>query len=243
MPTTTNSLPETADLCWHLVAGPDQACVVMPGGAAVCVSVPSVTIPSGIEFTRAAFAQLNSALAPLMPALRILDFCLAVLKALQAVPGILWSPGDFITALTAVIKKAQPLLQLVPGMWVFFLVGAVLDLVIRHLQATLSQLDAVIQQQAAILAASTRAAQLGNADLQIVADCATGQLAAIMFDANARMQPLNMLLGVLNLFLSLVPGAPKIPTLASLGTDAEAAIAPLQQAVTELQSLRRWFPF
>lgn len=236
------SLPPTSEMCWQIVKGPNSICVVLPGGATMCVSVPVATIPSAAEITKAAFQQLNAALAPLMPAMRLVEFGLAAFKTIQAVKDVPWDMKAFFDALTALVKKAQPLVSLVPGMWVPYMIGGVLDLIITYLEGLVSQLEAVVLQQARILAAATRAQQLGNADLTVMCDCATGQLGVQLDSLNAEVAPLNALIGLVNLFLSMI-GKDGLPTLDNLGSDAAAAIITLRAVLVTLHDLRKLYPF
>lgn len=92
-----------------------------------------------------------------------------------------------------------------------------------------------------IAQAATRAAELGNVQLQTVVDCANANIEAQMKNLGEGAAPVNRLIGVINLFMEIV-GLPKLPDLSNLGTDAQAALAPLDAVVEQLKNARAAIP-
>jgi hypothetical protein len=62
-----------------------------------------------------------------------------------------------------------------------------------------------------------------------------------MANLEANSQPFNTLIGLLNAFLELC-GLPGIPTVASVGVDASAALVPLQDTILVLTTIRAALP-
>jgi len=210
--------------CTTLSTTPTGLCLNLPGGSAVCLSYPSAGLPSAIAGTKMLLSQANVALAPLLPFFRVID-CIDKAK------DILWAPDDFFTALLN-------LAGMVPALTVRVMIADALDILITYLQGTYSQLGAFVLQEAAILAASTKASTLGCAPLALTVSCATGQMTAQMQGLSDGVAPLNALVSTINILLGLVPGAPTIPAFSDLGSDPAAALAPLAATISALQVIR-----
>jgi len=220
---TLPSLP-----CTAIDVGPQGLTVTLPGGGVVSLCYPTAGIPSTLAATRALLAQLNTSLAPLAPFVKIVD-CLA------SVPDIVWNPASFIS-------KFIDIAALVPPANLAALVGDVLDVLIAYMQGTYNQIEAFITQEALLLASATKATTLGNVALQLHVDCASTLLTAQIQSMNDGMAPLNALVTILNTLLGMVPGAPTVPTLANLGTNMSAALAPLAAAISAMQAVRAALP-
>jgi hypothetical protein len=89
--------------------------------------------------------------------------------------------------------------------------------------------------------AENRAAELGNAQLQIVVDRSRGHVAAQLQSLAESAAPVNRLIALINVFTELV-GLGPLPDLANLGRDAEAALKPLDDTVKALTDLRAAIP-
>jgi hypothetical protein len=198
--------------------------MTMPGGAAICLSHPSSGIPSNIAATKALLAEISPALAPLMPFFKIID-CLD--KAI----GIITDPTAFLLAVADVMLMAPPLTVPVT-------VANALDILIAYLTGLYSQLQAFVDQVAAIAAATTKATTLGCPALALQVDCANAQLALQMTNLSDGVAPLNALVSTINILLGLVPGAPTVPSFSDLGPDPAAALAPLATVISTLQGIR-----
>lgn len=229
-------LPDLSQFCVQINQGPGELCITLPGGAQLCAQ-------AGIEFgdtatiARSLLAQVNAALTPLVPIFNVIDVVKLVFDALGAVTN----PIRLAEILGELAEKIDALLQLLPQYSVPRMVIAIIDALVATLQGLRSELQAIIRQQARIAAAATLAAQPGNEQLQIVVDCATGNLDAQLANLNATLAPLNRLLGIVNLLLGLAGQAP-LPSVADLGDDPLAALAPLDATITALQTLQAALP-
>ncbi len=88
-----------------------------------------------------------------------------------------------------------------------------------------------------IAQAGLRAAELGNVQLQLALDGANANIDAQVKSIGEGVQSLNRLIGVINLFMGLV-GLEPLPDLANLGTDAHAALEPIDLVVEQLDTAR-----
>ena len=103
------------------------------------------------------------------------------------------------------------------------------------------QLRALIDQQVRIQKAENRAAELGNAQLQTVADCSKHHVAAQLQSLSESVAPVNRLIALVNVFAQLA-GLGPLPDLSNLGSDAAAALQPLEDTVKALQQIRAAIP-
>ncbi len=229
-------LPDLAQFCIQISQGPGALCITLPGGAQLCAQ-------TGIEFgdtasiARSLLAQVNAALTPLVPIFNIIDVVKLVFDALGAVTN----PFELAKILVKLGEKIDALLQLLPQYSVPRMVIAIIDALVAALQGLRAELQAIVAQQARIAAAATLAAQPGNEQLQIVVDCATGNFDAQLVNLNTTLAPLNRLLGIVNLLLGLA-GQPALPSVADLGDDPQAALAPLDATIEALQAVQAALP-
>jgi hypothetical protein len=235
-------LPDLSTVCIDLKVASQELCITFPGGAEMCVQVPGVPDPTDVS--KQLLAQANAALAPLVPIFNIVDAILALFNCVKAIPDSLGPPPDptkLAECIPDLAKKIDQLLKLIPQLSIPVLIAGLIDVLLFYLQGFRGQLQAVIAHQARLLAAATRAAELGNVQLRTVVDCATGQMDAYLQNLNEGMKPLNRLVGLLNLFLQLA-GLPPIPDFKNLGDDAEAALAPLDAVIDSLKTVRAGLP-
>jgi hypothetical protein len=235
-------LPDLSTVCIDLKVTSQELCITFPGGAEMCVQVPGVPDPTDVS--KQLLAQANAALAPLVPIFNIVDAILALFNCVKAIPDSLGPPPDptkLAECIPDLAKKIDQLLKLIPQLSIPVLIAGLIDVLLFYLQGFRGQLQAVIAHQARLLAAATRAAELGNVQLRTVVDCATGQMDAYLQNLNEGMKPLNRLVGLLNLFLQLA-GLPPIPDFKNLGDDAEAALAPLDAVIDSLKTVRAGLP-
>jgi hypothetical protein len=209
--------------CTTMSITPAGLCVTMPGGATICLSYPSSGLASASAGTKALLGQINVALAPLMPFFKVIE-------TLDAAKDLLFSPDQFFV-------KLDEMLAMAPQFTVPVMIANALDILILYLQGLHSQLQAFVLQQTAILASATKAAALVCAPLQLTVDCANAQLALQMQGISDGVAPLNALVTVINLLLTMA-GGPSVDPFADLGPDPAAALAPLQASITALQVVR-----
>jgi hypothetical protein len=235
-------LPDLSEVCIDLKVTSQELCVTFPGGSEICVQIPGVPDPTDVS--KQLLAQANAALAPLVPVFNIIDAILALFKCVKAIPDSLGPPPDptkLAECIPDLAEKIDKLLKLIPQLSIPVLIGGFIDVLLFYLEGLRGQLKAIIAAQVRILAAATRAAELGNVQLRTVVDCGEASMDAYLQNLNEGMKPLNRLVGLLNLFLELA-GLPKIPDLANLGDDAEAALVPLDAIIDSLKTVRAGLP-
>jgi hypothetical protein len=237
-------LPDLSVACIEIKVGKQDLCVTFPGGAEMCVQMPSVTVPDPSELSKQLMAQANAALAPLMPVFNIIDAVLALFNCVKAIPDALGPPPDpskLAKCMPDVAKKVSKLLKLIPQLSVPLMIVGLIDVVLTFLEGIRGQLKAVIAAQVRIAAAATRAAELGNVQLSTIVDCANANIDAQMKNLSESAAPVNRLIGVINLFVELA-GLPKLPDLSNLGNDAQAALGVLDPLVDQLKAARSAIP-
>ncbi len=220
-----------------------DCCVPLPGGAEICVQLPQVGIPDPIEIQIMLFAQVNAALAPMAPVFRILDVVLALVECIKAIPKAIFppNPAPVIQCIVKLVEVVVEILKLVPPFSLLFTVAAILDCLILFLGSLDTTIRTVIEKNAALLAASLAPATPGAA---FIIACEKGNLDAYVKNLNEAMKPLNRLLGVINLFMTLAgqDGIPPFDAIGSTAAEAEAFLDPLSATVTTLRTIRSFIP-
>jgi hypothetical protein len=235
-------LPDLSTVCIDLKVTSQELCVTFPGGAEMCVQIPGVPDPTDVS--KQLLAQANAALAPLVPVFNIVDAIIALFNCVKAIPDSLGPPPDptkLAECIPDLAEKIDKLLKLIPQLSIPVLIAGLIDVLLFYLQGFRGQLEAIIAHQARLLAAATRAAELGNVQLRTVVDCANATMDAYLQNLNEGMKPLNRLVALLNLFLQLA-GLSPIPDFKNLGDDAEAALAPLDAVIDSLKTIRAGLP-
>ena len=167
---------------------------------------------------------------------------IAVKKFADAVPGLITNPGALVEAIAELIEKIDGLLQLIPQLSVPLLVLDLLDMILLFFQGMTEVLTALVAQENRIAVAQQVASDQELAELQAAVDCATDQLAAQLANLSAGAGPVDQLIGVINIFVSLVPGIPEVPTLGDLPDDPTEALAAVQAFTDILTSVRNAIP-
>src|SRR5678815_369736 len=116
-------------------------------------------------------------------------------------------------------NKAARIAAIVPQLSVPLMILGLIDALLAFLGGLSGQLRAIIDQQARIQKAENRAAELGNAQLQPVADCSKHQVSAQLQSLAESVAPVNRLISLINVFAQLA-GLGPLPDLSDLGTDA-----------------------
>jgi phage baseplate assembly protein W len=169
-------LPNLSTVCIDLKVTSQELCITFPGGAEMCVQIPGVPDPTDVS--KQLLAQANAALAPLVPIFNIVDAIIALFNCVKAIPDSLGPPPDptkLAECIPDLAKKIDQLLKLIPQLSIPVLIAGLIDVLLFYLQGFRGQLEAIIAHQARLLAAATRAAELGNVQLRTVVDCAERQ--------------------------------------------------------------------
>lgn len=233
-------LPDLGPLCVH-VQPSTQLCVRFPGGTKVCATV-------GLEFgdiaamTRSLFAGINASLTPLNPFFDMIDVVKAILDCIQAVPDLIGPPPDpakLINCIPTLIQKVAKLLELLPPYSVPLMVKDICAALASFLLGLKLELLAFIAQEQRILRAATAAAK--TRALQVVVDCATGNLSIQLANLNAAGGPINRLIGDVNALAQAI-GLPELPTLTDIGGDVTGALSDLDPIIQALQIIASAIP-
>lgn len=230
--------------CARVTAIPGGLCISFPGGVTMCASA-GIRTGDTAAMMESFFGQINAALMPLAPFFNVIDVIQAIFNCINAIPKAISVPPD-ITALPMCIKQLgeaiSKLLAMLPPLSIPKLVKGILIAVALALTSMKQEIQALITQNARIVAAATLAAEPGNIQLQTVVDCATGNFSTTLENLNASMAPLNRLIGILNILLKLVPSSPQVPSIADLGTDAAASLNVLDDAITAITTVANLIP-
>lgn len=234
--------PSFDSLCVPQFSFADQLCVEFPGGFNVCASDYELGDPTTI--VKGMLKQLNTALVPLGPFFKILDVIKAVFDCIMAIPDSLGPPPDptaLLACVPALQKAVDAVLAMLPPFPIFKLVKGILNVIITLLQGLKLKIQAWIKQVNRILNAAIAAEALGNIQLQLVVDCANGNMDAQLSNLNQDFEPLNRLLGIVNILLQLV-GLDCIPSLSGFGEISEAVLAPIDAIIQLLEMIYALIP-
>lgn len=235
-------LPSNSALCLNLLVPPQNLCASLPGGAQLCVSLPSSIVPSASEIARQFFAQVNSALTPLTPIFNILDAVTAVFACVKAIPDAITKLDvtGLLECAPDMVEKVQKLLTLFPPLSIPVMVRDILTAIITFLDGLRNDLDGATRQLERIAQASLLAQEPGNFNLLGAITCAQDMYSKIMEHTAGAAEPLNRLFGLLNLFLGLVPGVDPLPCLGSLTgipTEIQEALGVFIEVLTIVRNL------
>ncbi len=236
-------LPDIEEICVELTVTPQELSLTFPGGAALAAQLPDIGIADPMQLSKQLMAQANAALAPLVPVFNLVDVALALFNAVKAIPDAITSldPREITEALPELTRKAGKLLAIVPQLSVPLMIVGLIDMLLAFLSGLAGQLRAIIDQQIRIQRAENRATELGNAQLQAVADCSKGHVDAQLLSLAESVAPVNRLIALINVFTQLA-GLGPLPDLSKLGTDAAAALRELADTVRALQEIRAAIP-
>ncbi|HEX7839684.1 MAG TPA: hypothetical protein VF469_19550 [Kofleriaceae bacterium] len=236
-------LPDLETVCVELTVTPQRLSIAFPGGASLDPELPDLGIADPLQLSKQLLGQANAALAPLGPVFNLVDMALALVKAVNAIPDAIshLDPSKISDALPELAQKAGKLLALVPQASVPLMIVGLVDTLLAFLGGLAGQLRALIDQQVRIQKAENRAAELGNAQLQTVADCSRHHVSTQLQSLSESVAPVNRMISLVNVFAQLA-GLGPLPELSSLGSEAAAALGPLEDAVKALQRIRDAIP-
>ncbi len=205
-----------------------------------------LTLPGGVSIEHLELVEvIQPALTPLMPLFDILETVLALFDAVKAVPETIGPPPDptaLAEALQKVAEKIVGLLRLVPQLSLPFTIVGLVDLILHTLSEARDILVALQARAEALGAADERARELGDAQLLEIVECARANIEQEAANLGKRLGALGTLIGILNLFTSMI-GAPEVPDLSSLsGESLDAVVEPLDALVDVLTAVRSAVP-
>jgi hypothetical protein len=236
-------IPKLEELCLSLTVTPQALSITFPGGAALDPQLPDLAFADPMRVAKQLLAQANAALAPLGPMFNLLDTVLALYEAVKALPDAIThlDPSAIADKLPELGTKVGALATLAPQLSVPRMVLGLLDVLLAYLDGLADQLRAIIAQQARVQRAVDRATALGNAQLQVVAGCATEYLDAQLASLGASIAPVNRFIALINVFGQLA-GLGTLPGIEDLGTDLEAGLTRLDALAAQLHALLATLP-
>jgi hypothetical protein len=221
-------------------------CIRMPAGATICANWPLDRVPTALELAKVIFAAINAALAPLRPIFILFDVIIAIFDCILSIPKsiALLNPGPVISCITKLAQLIATIISMLPPISVIVMVADILDVLVVLLQGLIDQLNKIKAAYQRIVTAELRATQLGNVSLQAILDCEKGNLELEIQDMNESLAPLNKLLAVVGLFMSLI-GITALNSIGDVPTDLnqlDAAIEQLQNVKTVVATVRSAIP-
>lgn len=221
---------------------PQTLSVTFPGGATIEAQYVGSGCAPPLELAKTLMGQVSGAMAPLKPIFDIVGAIIAIKDFASSVPEIIVNPGAVVEAIKNLVEKVDALIKLIPQASVPLFILNMLDLIIYYLSGVLEVLQALAAQEARIATARQTAIDLDLAELLEGVLCAEAQLEAQLANLKAGAGPVDSMIGTLNLFVSLVPGVPEIPTLGNLPDSVSEAVDALEGIVSVLQSVRSTIP-
>ena len=237
-------MPLPATICLDCVVPPQALCLSFPGGGQLCVNLPNAIIPSSSEVARQFFAQVNAALAPLGPIFAVMDAIKATVACVTAVPEAITKLDvtGLLQCAPDMAEKLSKLLTLFPPLSIPVLVRDLISAMIVFLEGLRNDLEGAKRQADRILEAATASQQPGNSSLAAIVSCAQGFYDKVMEHMSSSAAPLNRLIGVINAFLSLIPGVQPIPCIGGLDGTPSVIQDALRAFITTLTIVRNLLP-
>ena len=218
-------------ICVPLPPAPAPRTLPLPGG----VSLEAIDLP----------AIVQPALTPLLPVFNIVDAIVAVFNAIKAIPDMLGPPPDptvLAPALAELGRKVAVLLGLVPALSIPATVVGLLDLAIATLDTTRTQLLHLQSEHIRMAALVDRAAALNDLHLRDIALCGARHVEEEARSTVANLASLGRVLGLVNLFTSMI-GGPTVPPLGSAeGSSVAELFAPIDALTSALIAARSAIP-
>ncbi len=218
----------------------------------VCAHIPSLPdpfvlpLPGGIELERINLMEIiQPALAPLVPVFEIVDTVVAVFKCIKAIPEALGPPPDptvLGSAVPELAEKVDKLLRLIPQVSVPIMVVRLVDLLIDTLTAARDQLAQLEAQEARIATTVDRAAQLGDAGLMAIAECARGNVQQEAANVGKQLASLGRLIGTINLLMGMIGGPTCPPIGGAVGNPLRDLVPVLDEMLHTLRAVRAQVP-
>lgn len=240
-PSDETCLELSIDLSFLLSLG-----IELPGGISIMPKFDPGEIPNFGTVIAKLLGELNAALAPLVPFFRLLDVVIALIECVKAIPDSLGPPPDptkIVKCIAKLTAAASFLLKLFPPLSIPITIVGICKVIIGGLKAVIESLELTISvnleldlalQRASLLAEDPELLE-GAAALEASISCAQANLDLALQMNGAGMQPLNKLIELLNLLMSMA-GLPELGKV-SLEGDASAAIDGLNIAVGLLENV------
>lgn len=191
------------------------------------------------------FGQINSALAPILPLLDIVDAVTSMTKCIQAVPAALveLDPTKLIECAPRMIEAVAKVANLIPPLSLPATLKGIIDTLIVALEGMKADLEGAKLQLDRLLEAGTASQLPGNSPLIAIVACAQSFYTAVMQHTANAATPLNRVIGLANLLLSLIPpGSLVIPCVGGLDGAPQPVIDILEKFIQVLKVIRAILP-
>ncbi len=225
------TLPSNEDFLCARFGLPDICSILMPGGFEI--SSPDV------------LSLMQPALAPLAPVFAIMETVIAIKSCLEAAVDAITelNPGPLIDCIPGLGRLVDKLLSMLPQTSIPKMAVDLIDCVLGVLLKLRSTLLALQAQAERIGRMVSRAAELDDARLNILAICASDRLADSLSDEMKGLVVIGRLLGIAAGLLDLAGVNVSIPDLGALaGSPLDDVIAPLDDTIEVLQTVRSAIP-
>lgn len=215
-----------------------------PGGVTLIASLPNSIVPNSSELARQMFAQVNSALAPLMPIFNVLDAITTLKDCVTAVPKAILSldPTPLIECAPKMLEAVSKLASLIPPLSLPSTLRGIIDTMIVAAEGLREELEGAKLQLDRLLEAGTASQLPGNSPLIAIVVCAQSFYNSVMQHTANTATPLNKLIGVVNLLLSLIPGDIQIPCIGGLDGSPSVVQGILEKFIAVLKIIRAILP-
>ncbi len=221
-------------------------------GLLECIRIPPLEdplrleLPGGIAIEHQNLAELaQPALAPLAPVFTIIEVVIAIFEAVKAIPDALGPPPDpskITSAISALEQKMDKLLALVPQLALPRTLIGLIDILLHELRRTRLDLVALQARAAAIEASRLKGADLGDAALMAIADCAEENLEQEADNLARALAALSGLVTIIGIFSSMV-GGPEMPDFSTMrGQSLEKVLEPIDALIDALSTARGVIP-
>ncbi len=202
-----------------------------------------ITLPGGVTIERINLMEvIGPLLAPLTPFFNVIDTLVAIVNCIKAIPDVITDPTAIGACLKELGEKIAQLLKMLPQLSLPLLLIQLIDLLIDTLRQARTELLHLQQQMVQIMGAIDRASDLDDAGLMSLAQCAEANVAQEAANVGKALASLGKLIGLINLFMSMV-GGPEIPDLSDLaGRPLDDMIEPLDALVEALETAREAVP-
>lgn len=217
----------------------------LPGGAKLVAGLTGSIVGSSSELARQMFAQINSALAPILPLLDIVDAVTSITECVKAVPKALveLDPTKLVECAPNMVAAVAKVANLIPPLSLPATIKGILDTLIVALEGLKQDLEGAKLQLDRLLEAGTASQLPGNSPLIAIVACAQSFYDAVMQYTANTATPLNRLIGLVNLLLSLIPpGNIVIPCVGGLDGAPQPVIDLLEKFIEVLKIIRSLLP-
>lgn len=197
------------------------------------------------ELARQMFGQINAALAPILPLLDIVDAITSVGECVKALPKVITELNvvPLLECAPLMVQALAKVANLIPPLSLPTTIRNVLEVMIVAAEGLKQDMEGAKLQLDRILEAGTASQLPGNSPLIPIIACAQSFFTAVMEHVANTATPLNRLVGLLNLLLSLIPpGSIQIPCIGGLDGAPQPVIDLLEKFIQVLKLIKSLIP-